>query len=101
MSTAAGAPSDTESEPTSLGPVLDGRLTDRQVEALRDELMTQWSGHRDVWGVYVSTDDQGRHFVGFDLGDNAQPFPDRLSIAALGGLEVPLRTCVVGRIIPY
>lgn len=98
---ATDAPSDMGCGPASLGPVLDGRLTDGQVEALRDELRTQWSGHRDVWAVYVGTDDQGRHFAGFDLGDDAQPFPDRLPIAALGGFEVPLRTCIVGRIIAY
>lgn len=98
---ATDAPSDMGCEPASLGPVLDGRLTDRQVEALRDELTAQWSGHPDVWGVHVGTDDQGRHFAGFDLGYGARPFPDRLPIAALGGFEVPLRTCVVGRIVAY
>ncbi|AVK75476.1 hypothetical protein pqer_cds_1054 [Pandoravirus quercus] len=101
MATPATATTETTCNSTPLRPVPDGRLTDQQVEAMRAELWTQWSGHHDVWGISVQTDDEGRHFIIFDLGDDAQPFPASLPIAALGGFEVPLRTFVVGRIVAY
>ncbi|AGO85507.2 hypothetical protein psal_cds_1207 [Pandoravirus salinus] len=92
---------DLQSPPARLGPVPDGRLTEKQVEAMRAELWAQWSGHRDVWSISVDTRDEGPPLVIFGVGHDAQPFPASLPIVALGGFEVPLRIEVVGSIVPY
>lgn len=91
----------TGAETKSLRRLQDGRLDEAQTDAMRREVWALWSGHRDVWAICVGTDDEDRTFVLFDIGDGAEAFPAFLTIEALGGFKVPLRTCVVGCIVPY
>ncbi|WBR14485.1 hypothetical protein pkur_cds_310 [Pandoravirus kuranda] len=73
---------------------------DDVIAAVRCEAMSMWGGHRDVWAISVQADDRGEPFVLISLGDDAAPFPDVLRVQALDGRAVPLRTEVVGKIVP-
>nr|UDO47615.1 hypothetical protein [Pandoravirus massiliensis] len=70
------------------------------IAAVRREIVTAWSAHPDVWAISVQCDANGEPFALFGLGDNAAHFPNTLVVDALNGCVVPLRTEVVGRIVP-
>nr|UMO79670.1 hypothetical protein [Pandoravirus aubagnensis] len=71
------------------------------IEVVRREVASVWGGHPDVWAISVQADAQGEPFVLLGLGYDAGPFPDTLAVEALNGRVVPLRTEVVGEIVPF